>query len=68
MKVWNQKISNDLPVERQAWRVREFCEAYRIASSTFWKYVGQGKISVIRIGGRTLVPADEARRISREGL
>lgn len=56
------------PIERQAWRVREFCEAHRISNSTFWKYAGLGKIRVIRIGGRVLVPATEAERIAREGL
>lgn len=53
---------------RQAWRVREFCEAHRISNSTFWKYVGLGKIKIIRIGGRVLVPAAEALRISTEGI
>lgn len=56
------------PVERKAWRVREFCEAHRISASTFWKYCSLGKIRVIRIGGRTLVPVAEADRIAREGL
>lgn len=54
--------------ERQAWRVREFCEATRICNTTFWKYVGQGKIRIIRIGGRVLIPVAEATRIMGEGL
>lgn len=56
------------PAERQAWRVREYCEAHRISNSTFWKYVALGKIRVIRFGGRVLVPAAEAARIASEGL
>jgi predicted site-specific integrase-resolvase len=59
---------DETPVDRQAWRVREYCEAHRISNSTFWKYVGLGKIRVIRIGGRVLVPATEAARIASEGL
>jgi hypothetical protein len=60
--------SNKSGVERQAWRVREFCEAHRISQSTFWKYAKLGKIRLIRIGGRTLVPAAEADRIATEGI
>jgi excisionase family DNA binding protein len=55
-------------IERQAWRVREFCEAHRVSRSTFYKYLKLGKIRVIRIGGRVLVPAAEAARIASEGL
>jgi len=53
---------------RQAWRVREFCEALRIAPSTFWKYHGLGQIKTIKVGRRVLVPSDELARISKEGL
>jgi excisionase family DNA binding protein len=51
-----------------AYRVREFCERIGISASTFWKYVKLGKIRVIRIGGRVLIPADETARILSEGL
>lgn len=54
--------------ERQAWRVREFCEALGISNSTFWKYVAAGRIHIIRVGRRVLVPAAEATRITAEGL
>jgi hypothetical protein len=62
-----QKKPIDAP-ERAAWRVREFCDAHRISPSTFWKYQAAGKIKIIRIGGRVLVPAAEAHRIASEGL
>jgi len=54
--------------ERRAWRVREYCEAYRISPSTFWKFVSLGKIRIIRIGDRVLIPLEEANRISEEGV
>jgi len=58
------------PVDTQiaAHRVKEFCERVRISPSTFWKYTKLGKIRVIRIGGRVLVPHEEALRIATEGL
>jgi hypothetical protein len=46
----------------------DFCERIGISKATFWKYVKAGKIHVIRIGGRTLVPHCEAVRISTEGV
>lgn len=51
-----------------AYRVADFCARIGISASTFWKLVSEQKIRVIRIGGRTLVPADEAARILREGV
>jgi predicted site-specific integrase-resolvase len=51
-----------------AFRVKDFCQRIGISPSTFWKFVGLGKIKVIRVGGRTLVPTAEAERIAREGL
>jgi excisionase family DNA binding protein len=66
MKSDNKQIHESR--ERAAWRVREFCEAHRISNSTFYKYLALGKIRVIRIGGRVLIPASEAARIAAEGL
>ena len=63
-----ETLKKEVVADRKAWRVREFCEAYRISNSTFWKYVSLGKIHIIRIGGRVLVPNEEALRIIAEGL
>ncbi|HEY8162619.1 MAG TPA: helix-turn-helix domain-containing protein [Methylocystis sp.] len=46
-----------------AYRVKDFCPRIGISASTFWKYVKVGRIRVIRIGGRTLVPASEVDRL-----
>jgi excisionase family DNA binding protein len=54
--------------EQLALRVKDFCERVGISHSTFWKYVGLGKIRVVRIGGRVLIPAAEAVRILAEGV
>ena len=60
----NRKAGNDVAqAPRMAWRVSEFCVAFKISNSTFWKYVSLGKIRTIRIGGRVLIPATEADRI-----
>ena len=46
-----------------AYRVKDCCTRIGISASTFWKLVQRGDIRVIRIGGRTLVPAPEVERI-----
>ncbi|MGC1863863.1 MAG: hypothetical protein WA733_22770 [Methylocystis sp.] len=46
-----------------AFRVKPFCRRVGISPATFYKYVGLGKIRVVKIGGRTLVPATEADRL-----
>lgn len=50
-----------------AFRVRPFCQTVGIGKSTFYKLVTAGKIKTIVIGGRRLVPAEEAQRLVREG-
>ena len=51
-----------------ALRVKPFCQRIGISPSTFWKYTKLGKIRVIRVGGRVLIPHGEALRIASEGL
>ncbi len=51
-----------------ALRVKPFCQRVGISPSTFWKYVGLGKIRVIRIGGCVLIPHAEVLRIASEGI
>jgi predicted site-specific integrase-resolvase len=61
-----QKVSS--PAERNAYRIREFCQSIGISQATFFKHQAAGKIKTIRIGRRRLIPAAEALRISTEGL
>lgn len=55
-------------LDRTAYLVREAHETLGVSPATFWKYVKLGQIKTIPFGGRTLVPADEIRRIAAEGL
>jgi len=50
-----------------AYRVKPFCQRVGISPATFYKYVGLGKIRVVKIGGRTLVPAAEVERLLSGG-
>jgi excisionase family DNA binding protein len=50
-----------------AFRVRPFCTSIGIGRTKFYELVRDGKIKTVVIGGRRLVPADEANRLVREG-
>jgi excisionase family DNA binding protein len=51
----------------KARRVNDACQALGISRSTLYKLAAQGKIRVIKIGGRTLVPESEINRLATEG-
>ena len=50
-----------------AYRVAQFCKALGIGKTKFYELARDGKIKTVVIGGRRLIPADEARRLVREG-
>jgi excisionase family DNA binding protein len=50
-----------------AYRVKAFCACLGLGRTKFYELVRDGKIKTVVIGGRRLVPADEARRLVREG-
>jgi len=52
---------------RLAFRVQPFCKSIGIGRTKFYELVTAGKIKTVIIGGRRLVPADEAQRLVREG-
>src|SRR5262249_33648060 len=56
--------TSDAPL---AYRVAQFCRLIGLGKTKFYELVRDGKIKTIAIGGRRLVPADEARRLAREG-
>jgi len=51
------------PDKPLALSVKDFCRRMSISPSTFWKNVRAGQIRVVRLGGRTLIPAAEIARL-----
>jgi excisionase family DNA binding protein len=47
---------------RRALRVREFCKAFGLSRTTFYKLVFRRELRPRKAGKLTLIPADEARR------
>lgn len=43
--------------ERQLYPVKEFCRRNGIGKTTFYELVGQGKLQIVHVGRKALVPA-----------
>jgi len=52
---------------RLAFRVEPFLKSIGIGRTKFYELVRDRKIRTVVIGGRRLIPADEAQRLVREG-
>ena len=55
-------------MERLAHSVPELADGLDVAESTIWKHIATGRIRVIRLGGRTLIPVTEWQRLLNEGV
>jgi len=64
MVVQSVSSTGDAPL---AYRVAQFCKAIGLGKTKFYELVRDGKIKTVVIGGRRLIPADEAQRLVREG-
>jgi excisionase family DNA binding protein len=51
--------------ERFAYRVSEACEKLSIGRTSLYQLVKDGKLKLIKIAGRTLVPHSELERLTR---
>ncbi len=50
-----------------AYSIKEFCHATSIARSTTYAHIAAGRLRATRIGGRTVITTDEARRFLAVG-
>lgn len=50
-----------------AFSIAEFCKATSIARSTIYAHIAAGRLRATRIGGRTIITIDEARRFLATG-
>lgn len=50
-----------------AYRVKTFCKSVGLGKTKLYELIRDGKIKTVVIGGRRLIPAEEAQRLVREG-
>ena len=45
-------------IQKLAYSIREACEASSLGRTTIYALIGQGRLQAVRVGGRTVIPAD----------
>jgi excisionase family DNA binding protein len=55
------------PNAPKARRINDACRAIGISRTTIYKLAGEGKIKLVHVLGRTLVPESEIERLASEG-
>ncbi len=53
------------PTERLTYRVREVAEMLGIHERTAWRWLREGRLKRVKVGGTTLVRADQLARLIR---
>src|ERR1700760_1438011 len=54
--------------ERLLHSIRYTSEVTGLCYRTIWRYAKEGKIKAVRCGSSVLIPADEVKRICKEGF
>ena len=49
--------NNILTPERLAYSIRQACDASSLGRTTLYAHIAAGRLKAIRIGGRTVIPA-----------
>ena len=55
------KSNESTDVQKDFLSVKEACEYLTITKATFYRHVREGVISIVKLGGHTLVPAKELK-------
>jgi excisionase family DNA binding protein len=53
------------PAERRAYRVNEFCQAYRVSRDTAYKLMRSGKLKYFSVGTERRISVEAAEALAR---
>jgi excisionase family DNA binding protein len=56
------------PAERRAYRISEFCEAYRVSRNTAYELMRAGKLRYFRIASERRIPVEAAEALANATL
>jgi excisionase family DNA binding protein len=56
-----------IPPDRLAWPITEGAHRLGIGRSSIYKLHGEGKLRLVKVAGRTLIPDSEIRRLIERG-
>lgn len=55
-------VPPSLPPEKLTYSIKEASKALGIGTTTLYKHLAKGELSAVKLGSRTLIPADALRR------
>jgi excisionase family DNA binding protein len=61
-EITNKKAESNF--EPRAYRINDACQILQISRSHLYELISRGEIRLIKIGGRSLIPATEVARLS----
>ena len=51
-------MSNSDPAKKLAYSIREAAEASSLGRTTLYNHIAAGRLRAVRVGGRTIIPAE----------
>jgi excisionase family DNA binding protein len=60
-----QSTNPDLP--RIGFSIKEACQVSSLGRTTIYAHISSGKLRAVRVGGRTIIPADALRALIEGG-
>jgi excisionase family DNA binding protein len=51
-------MSDNIEPNKLAYSIKEACSASSLGRTTLYSHIAAGRLKAIRVGGRTLIPAD----------
>lgn len=51
-------MANNSQPQKLAYSIKEACEASSLGKTSIWNHISAGRLRAIRVGGRTLIPAE----------
>ena len=58
-------VTKTQPAERRAYRVNEFCQAYRVSRDTAYKLMRSGKLKYFSVGTERRISVEAAEALAR---
>lgn len=53
--------------DKLAYSIKEACKATSLSKTTIYAHIAAGKLRVVRIGGRTVIPVESLRELVAGG-
>lgn len=56
-------MSDTIEPQKLAFSIREACTASSLGKTTLYAHINSGRLKAIRVGGRTIIPAESLRSL-----